>query len=67
MIADTLPSGATVTVDGVDRSMTESTVHVVATLSAGGQQQYTVQMVRDGVTWKVTSVQTEYASAVSAN
>ena len=67
MIADTLPSGATVTVDGVDRSMTESTVHVVATLSAGGQQQYTVQMVRDGVTWKVTSVQTEYASAASAN
>ncbi len=65
-ISDTLPSGATATVDGVDRSMNESTVHVVATLSAGGTQQYTVEMVRDGITWKVTSVSTEYASQGSS-
>ncbi len=66
-ISDTLPSGATVSVDGVDRSMSETTVHLVATLSGGGQQQYTVGMVRDGVSWKVVSVSTEFASEGSAN
>ncbi|WP_322155752.1 tetratricopeptide repeat protein [Paratractidigestivibacter sp.] len=61
-ISDTLPSGATVSVDGVDRSKDETTVHLVATLSGGGQQQYTVSMVRDIISWKVTSVSTEFAS-----
>ena len=65
-ISDTIPSGASVSVDGVDRSMRESTVHVVATLSAGGQQQYTISMVRDGITWKVVSVDTEFASQSSS-
>lgn len=61
-LTDTLPAGATVTVDGVDRAMEETTVHVVATLSAGGEQQYTLHMVRDGISWKVTSIDTTYSS-----
>lgn len=64
-IADAVPSGASVTVDGVDRSMNETTVHVVARLSAGGEQQYLIKMAREGISWKVTSVQTEYASQSS--
>ena len=61
-MSETLPAGAQVTVDGVDRSMSETTVHVVAKLSAGGEQQYTLKMVRDGITWKVTSIETAYSS-----
>lgn len=57
-----LPAGATVEVVGCDQSMTESTVYVTATLSAGGEQDYTIEMVRDGIGWKVTSVTVEYAS-----
>ncbi len=66
-ISDTLPVGAQATVDGVDRSMNETTVHVVAKLSGGGEQQYTVNMVRDGISWKVVSVNTEYSSQTGSN
>ncbi len=56
-----LPDGATgVTVAGVDRSMTESSVLVTATLSAGGEQSYRVSLVRDGLGWKVDGVTVEY-------
>jgi hypothetical protein len=56
-----LPDGATgVTVSGVDRSMTESSVLVTATLSAGGEQSYRVSLVRDGLGWKVDGVTVEY-------
>ena len=50
-----LPDGATgVTVEGVDRSMNESSALVTVTLSAGGEQNYEVSLVRDGIGWKVT-------------
>jgi Flp pilus assembly protein TadD len=56
-----LPDGATgVTVEGVDRSMNESSALVTATLSAGGEQSYRVTMVREGIGWKVDSVSVEY-------
>ena len=56
-----LPGGATgVTVAGVDRTMTESSVLVTATLSAGGEQSYRVSLVRDGLGWKVDGVTVEY-------
>lgn len=56
-----LPEGATgVSVAGVDRSMTESSVLVTATLSAGGEQSYRVSLVRDGLGWKVDGVTVEY-------
>ncbi len=63
-ISDVLPaSGATVEVLGCDRDTTESTLYVTATLSEGGEQDYTIELVRDGIGWKVTSVTPEYASA----
>lgn len=61
-IESVLPSGASVTVDGIDQSMSSSTVRATATLSGGGTQTYTIQMVRDGIGWKVISVTPVYAS-----
>ena len=56
-----LPDGATgVTVEGVDRSMNESSALVTVTLSAGGEQNYEVSLVRDGIGWKVTGVTVIY-------
>ena len=60
-IESVLPSGATgVTVEGVDRSMSESSALVTATLSAGGEQSYRVMLVRSGIGWKVSDVMVEY-------
>ena len=61
-ISDVIPSGAEVSVTGVDRSMTQSTVYLTASLSSGGEQDYTVEMVRDGIGWKVESVTPVYLS-----
>ncbi|MDO4403423.1 MAG: tetratricopeptide repeat protein [Atopobiaceae bacterium] len=56
-----LPSGATgVTVEGVDRSMTESSALATVTLSAGGEQSYRISLVRSGLGWKVSGVTVEY-------
>ena len=60
--SDIIPSGATVEVNGIDRSMTESTVELSATLSTAGTQDYVVEFMRDGIGWKVSSIETVYAS-----
>ncbi len=60
-ITAVLPDGATgVTVEGVDRSMNESSALVTVTLSAGGEQSYHVSLVREGIGWKVDDVTVEY-------
>lgn len=61
-----LPSGATVTVDGVDRSADSSTVSCTAALPEGGSQAYTVTLARDGIGWKVTDVQLAFDSSSNA-
>lgn len=61
-MSDVLPSGATVEVTGLDRSMSESTVYLTATLATGGEQDYTIEMVRDGIGWKVSAVTPVYLS-----
>lgn len=56
-----LPDGASgVTVEGVDREMTESSALATVTLSAGGEQSYQVHLVREGIGWKVAAVTVEY-------
>lgn len=60
--SDVLPAGATIQINACDRSMTDSTVYLTATLSAGGEMDYTVSMRRDGVGWKVVEVTPEYRS-----
>ncbi|WP_130812158.1 tetratricopeptide repeat protein [Olsenella sp. Marseille-P4559] len=64
-IEATVPSGATIKSTEVDRSMTESTVTVTASLPSGESQTYTVSLVRDGISWKVTNVTSDVASAAS--
>lgn len=60
-IVAVLPEGATgVTVEGVDRSMNESSAMVTVNLSAGGEQSYVVTLVREGIGWKVSGVSVEY-------
>ena len=59
---DVLPTGASVQVNACDRSMSESTVHLTATLTGGGEMDYTITMVRDGIGWKVSGVTPEYRS-----
>ena len=62
--SDLLLSGASIEVTGIDRSMTDSTVTVTATLGSGVDQDYTIKMVRDGLGWKVSDVEAEYRSVV---
>lgn len=61
-ISDVIPSGASIEVKGIDRGMSESTVYLTATLATGGEQDFTIKLVRDGISWKVSDVQTTYAS-----
>ncbi|OFK24317.1 tetratricopeptide repeat protein [Olsenella sp. HMSC062G07] len=53
---------SSVGVSDVTRSMTSSQLTATATLPAGGAQQYHVTLVRDGIGWKVSSVEVAYAS-----
>ncbi len=61
-----IPSGATVQIDGVDRTMNTSTVTLTATLAEGGTQNYVVTLVRDGLGWKVSDVQLSFDSLLDA-
>lgn len=58
-----LPTSVTsVEVNGQDQSMHSSTVLATAKLSAGGEQQYQIDLARDGIGWKVSSVTVVYTS-----
>lgn len=57
-----LPEGAVVKVSGSDQDMTNSTVFATATLREGGEQNYTISLIRDGLGWKVVGVETTYLS-----
>lgn len=62
-IEDLLPLGASVTVDGIDQTMTQSKVLCTAKLNEGGEQQYEIVLVRNGIGWKVATVDLVYTSA----
>ncbi len=49
-------------IDGVDRSMSDSTVYVTASTPEGGSVQYVVSLVRDVVGWKVSQVELFFPS-----
>lgn len=61
-IDDALPSGSQVSITGCDQSMAASTVFATANLSQGGEVSYTIDLVRDGISWKVSAVQTSFSS-----
>ncbi len=61
-IAALIPEGSTVTIDGVNKSMSTSTAYVTATTPQGGEIKYEVSLVRDVIGWKVSSVQLYFTS-----
>lgn len=61
-IKTVIPAGATITINGIDRSMSESKARVTATLAEGGTQTYLVVLGREGIGWKVTDVKFEFDS-----
>ena len=65
MIISSIPQGATVSVEGMDQSMTETTAKVKASLSKGGEQEYTVKFVRSGnhIGWAVSSLDMDFSAA----
>ena len=58
LIAD----GSTITIDGVDKSMSSSTAYVTATTPQGGDITYEVSLVRDMIGWKVSNLELYFAS-----
>ena len=61
-IAALITPGSKPQVDGVDKSMTESTAYVTATTPKGGDVTYEVKMARAGLGWKVVDVSLYFAS-----
>lgn len=57
LVADANPS-----INGVDKSMSDSTVYVTAKTAEGGDVQYKVSLVRDMVGWKISSVELYFPS-----
>ena len=57
-----VPQDNDVTIDGMDKSMSDSTAYVTADLPEGGQMKYKVSLVRDMMGWKVANVD-YYASS----
>lgn len=50
------------TIDGMNKSMSESTAYVTAKTAEGGEVQYKVSLVRDLIGWKVSNVELYFAS-----
>lgn len=65
MIISSIPQGATVSVEGMDQSMTETIAKVKASLSKGGEQEYTVKFVRSDnhIGWAVSSLDMDFSAA----
>ena len=51
-----------VTIDGINKTMSDSIVYVSADTGQGGEVQYKVGLVRDMITWKVASVELYFPS-----
>ena len=51
-----------ITVDSVEKSMSNSTVYVTAQAAEGGDVSYQVDMVRDFIGWKVSNIEMTFAS-----
>ncbi len=59
--------GSTYSVESVSRALGTSEVAVAATLPEGGTVHYTIQMVRDKLSWKVASLSLAFASNASSS
>lgn len=61
-LSDRIPINAEVKVLGSDQTMTDSKVHISARLATGAEQDYIVELKRDGISWKILTITTEYVS-----
>ena len=66
-ISAIIQTGSSAKVAGVERTATSATVTATASLPAGGEQSYSVSLVRDGIGWKVSGVELKFASQTSAS
>lgn len=53
---------ANIVIDGLDKSMSDSTAYVTADTPEGGQVRYKVSLVRDMIGWKVVNVELYFPS-----
>ncbi len=61
-MAKLVAQGSSVTIDGVDKTMSSSTAYVTATTPEGGDITYEVSLVRDMIGWKVSNLDLYFAS-----
>lgn len=61
-MVDIISQDANVSIDGMNRSMSDSTVYATATTAEGGSVQYEVTLVRDMIGWKVADVELYFPS-----
>ena len=61
-IAASIPMDAKVKIDGVDRSLSNSKVVATAQLADGGSQSFVFTLVREGLGWKIVSVDLSFNS-----
>ena len=59
---DPVVQDANVQIDGVNRSMSESTVYVTAQTPEGGDVDYRITMVRDMIGWKISNIELYFPS-----
>lgn len=64
-IADTLVADTTATVKGDSVTMTTAKVYVEATAEGGSKVNYEIDLVRDGISWKVNGASFNFASQQS--
>ncbi len=62
---DPVVEDSNITIEGIDKSMTTSTVYVQAQTPEGGTVNYKVSMVRDFIGWKVSQVELFFPSMSS--
>lgn len=61
-IEDIMVQDSAVTIDGVNQSMSDSTVYVTAATPEGGSVDYRVTLVRDLIGWKISGVELYFPS-----
>ena len=62
VIAASIPDDATPTIEGMDKSMTESKAKVNVELSRGGTARYEVDFTREGIGWAVSNIVLDFDS-----
>ncbi|MBR3318684.1 MAG: tetratricopeptide repeat protein [Atopobiaceae bacterium] len=56
-----------INIGGATRSMGASEVAITSALNGGGEQSYSVHLVRDGIGWKVSSIEQQFTSSDGEN